>query len=85
MVTRESDGWVALQHRNSNAATVQMESDGTVYSFVPQHNVSLAWVNPIHVAQLLQVQAKICCGKTANKFEYASQTNVCLWETGNRC
>lgn len=84
-VTRESDGWIAIQHYNTNGATVKMDSDGTVYTFSPQHNVSMAWVNPIHVPALLEVQARICCGKTAKKFLYATQVNVCLWETGKRC
>lgn len=83
-VTRE-DGWVAVQHYTSNPATVMVESTGNVYSFVPQHNVSMAWVRPEDVNSILAVQARICCGKMRNKFLYASQINVCLWLTGERC
>jgi hypothetical protein len=82
-VTRE-DGWVALQHYTSNPAVVMIESDKTTYSFSPKYNVSLAWVRPEHVAQLLQVKARMCCGRQANKFVYASPSNVSIWQTGHR-
>lgn len=83
-VVRE-DGWIAIQHFTSNPATVQIEASGQVYTFSPQHNVSMAWVNPDDVPAILQIRARICCGKTKQKFQYASQVNVCLWETGERC
>jgi len=83
-ITRE-DGWVAIQHFTSNPVTVRIESTGNDYSFVPRHNVSLAWVRPEDVDSILKIQAKICCGKMKAKFLYASQMNVCLWETGERC
>lgn len=82
-VTR-ADGFIALQHRNSNPATVQMEADDTLYSFEPRFNVSLAWVDPKHLDTLLKVKAKTCCGKQDYKFIPASQINVNLWTTGNR-
>lgn len=83
MITRQ-DGWIALRHYNSNPATVKMEADGTLYSFVPKLAVSLAWVKPEHVDALLTVKAKICCGKQANKFHLANTMDIAVWETGNR-
>ena len=77
------DGLIALQHYNSNAKSVPM-SDGTVYSFTPQHNVSLAWIQEKHVPEMLNKRAKICCGKTKPLCFPASQVNVNIWETGNR-
>ncbi len=81
---KNSDGLIALRHYNSNPATVKMEVDKSLYSFVPRLSVSLAWVKPEHVNALLQTQAKICCGKQANKFRLANEMDVGLWETGTR-
>lgn len=83
-IVKRADGFVALQHRNSNPATVRIESNGHEYTFVPQYNVSLAFVAPEDVEPLLHVLARICCGKMDYKFTYASQINVNLWSTGNR-
>lgn len=76
------DGMVAMQHYNSNSWSVQ--AGDTPYTFVPKHNVSLAWVKEEHVNQLLSVQTKACCGKQQRRFFLASQVNVNIWETGNR-
>lgn len=84
MVKRKSDELVAIRHYNSNGATVRMAEDGTVYSWVPRSAVSLAWVQEKHVGALLAVQAKICCGKKANKFQLANEMSVSVWETGDR-
>jgi hypothetical protein len=84
VIVRPSDGYVALQHRTSNPASVKIESNGHTYDFIPQHNVSLAWVDPQDVGPLLLVRARICCGKTDYKFRYATQINVNLWQTGDR-
>lgn len=83
-VVRPEDGFVALQHRTTNPATVKMDANGHTYNFVPQHNVSIAFVSPEDVDALLKVKAKICCGKVANKFYLATQINVNLWSTGDR-
>jgi hypothetical protein len=75
-VVRE-DGYVGLQHRNSNGA---MEKVGdTAYTWIPKYNVSLCWVAPEHVDFLLRAMAKICCGKRSKKFFLASLINTNLW------
>lgn len=81
MVTRE-DGFVAIQHYNSNPKSVQVGN--TVYNFTPQHNVSLVWADPKDVNSLLSMRASVCCGKTKPLCFPASQINVNLWTTGNR-
>ena len=82
MITND-EGYVALQHYNSNPKMVKT-ADGTTYNFVPQHNVSLAWVSPEHVDEMMSKQQKICCGKHTKLCFIASQTNVNIWNTGNR-
>ena len=82
MVTR--NGLVALQHYNSNPCTIQIKEDNKSYSFVPKLNVSLAFVEPEHVDKLLQLRAKMCCGKQQNKFFLASEINTNLWQYGSR-
>jgi len=76
------DGYVALQHRNSNGA--QHKAGDTIYTWAPKHNVSLCWVAPEHVQFLLGEMARICCGKTSKKFFLAGIINVNLWEKGVR-
>lgn len=86
MTTR--DGKVALQHRTTNPVTVQIDGTDRVYTFVPQNNVSLAWVEEQDVNRLLAIKEKSCnCGNgaKAQKFFLASDINVCLWETGTLC
>jgi len=83
MVTRE-DGFVALQHFTTNGFAVRIEADDVTYNFIPQHNVSMAWVHPNHVPILLKEMAQICCGKQKQRFEYASEINVNIWTTGDR-
>jgi hypothetical protein len=78
MVIRD-DGYIALQHYTSNGISVRIAADNITYTFVPQHNVSLAWVKPQHVPELLREKARICCGKQKNRFDYASEINVNLW------
>lgn len=83
-VTNE-DGWVALQHWNSNPRTVQI--DTVYYVFAPQHNVSLAFVRPEHVDRILAVEEKSCnCGggRKRNSFQLATPINYSIWRTGTR-
>jgi hypothetical protein len=81
---KNSDGLVALQHYTTNPRTVKIDRDGTLYSFVPKMNVSLAWVKEEHVPDLLAFRGRICCGKKGNMFYLASQINVNLWTYGTR-
>ena len=86
MVNR--DGKVALQHTSTNPAVVQIEGTDVVYYFTPRHNVSLAWVDEQYVEKLLSIKTQSCnCGGGAqkNKFMLASETNVCIHETGTHC
>jgi len=82
MIKRD-DGMVAMQHYSSNGWTAKM-NDGTIYTFVPKHNISMAWIKEEHVNQLLSVLTKACCGNKQRRFYLASQINVNLWETNNR-
>ena len=85
MFVTNADGWVALQHYNSNPRTVQI--DDVYYVFTPQHNVSLAYVRPEHVDRILAVLTKSCnCngGRKRAEFLVASQVNVNVWTTGDR-
>lgn len=78
MVSR--DGKIAIRHWNSNP--VAQVVGGTVYHFVPQHGASIAWVDEKDVPVLLNIKASICCGQKRNKFDYATELAVKVWETG---
>ena len=80
MVVRE--GKVAIRHWNSNP--IAQYVNGNLYHFVPQYGASIAWVAEQDVSALLAMKANICCGRTRQKFEYATDTAVRVWETGHQ-
>lgn len=80
-VVRE-DGYIAVQHRNSNPTAIKV--NGTVYQFSPRLNVSMAWIAPADLPQVMNEIARICCGQSGKKFHLASIINVNLWEKGTR-
>lgn len=79
-----TSGYVAVQHYNANGWTVKIESDNITYTFVPRHNLSLAWIKEEHLGKVLSIRRKGCCGTNPQRFHLASQINVNLWNTGNR-
>ena len=76
------NGYVAVQHYSSNPWAVHF--DDTTYHFVPQHNVSLAWIKEEHLNKILSITRKACCGTNPQRFHLASLINLNLWETGDR-
>ena len=85
MVVRD-DGYIAVQHRNSNPTNHRVRDDDhdTYYVFQPRKNVSMAWVAPEHIDNVMAEMARICCGKKSKKFLLASLINVNLWTYGTR-
>ena len=79
---KNDDGMIAVQHFTSNGFNVQIGD--AVYIWTPKYNISMAWVQEVHLSQILNIRTKHCCGKKRNRFFLASQTNVCLWMTGKR-
>lgn len=77
MVTNEA-GQVALRHRRQTDKHVRL-GDGTEYVFVVQRHVSIAFVDPKHVDQVLRI-TRNCCGNS-NKpiFTYASESDIRIW------
>jgi len=76
------DGKVAVRHWNSNP--VAQVINGNLYHFVPQHGASIAWVEESDVPALFTLKATICCGHTKQKYDYATETAVTVWETGHQ-
>ncbi|MHA2246910.1 MAG: hypothetical protein ACXADY_18340 [Candidatus Hodarchaeales archaeon] len=76
------DGMVAVQHYTTNGWTVKVND--TVYTWMPKHNVSLAWVKEEDLSKILSIGTRGCCGGKRKRFHLASLINVNLWETGNR-
>ena len=74
------DGLVAIRHYNSNPSSVSI--NGNSYTFIPKFGISLAWVNPNDVSQILSIKVSSCCGKEQLRFAYASGNAVKVWETG---
>ena len=75
------DGLVAMRHYTSNPSLVEVS--GRQYQFSPSYNVSLCWVSPDDVAQLLSMSANVCCGRTIKKFRIANQNDVSIHTSGH--
>jgi hypothetical protein len=79
------DGYVAAQHTNTNGANVKVLN--TIYVFVPQYNVSMAWIAPEHIAKVLSVKTSSGCncgGGEKLKFALSPLINVNLWSGFDR-
>jgi hypothetical protein len=70
---------VAMQFYQSVPKVVQVK-DGTVYGFMVQNNISLAWVHPDHVQQILTTKRSCCNGRSSVQFFIASEIAVRLWQ-----
>jgi len=72
---------VAIRHWNSNGSTEVIGDK--VYTWVPKHGVSLAYVEEEHVPILLAKRAKICCNQVKAKYSVASPGAISVWEKGS--
>ena len=71
-------GEVAMSFFQELPKVVRMP-DKTQYVFRPQHNVSIAFVRPEHVDEVLR-HVHICCGgHKRNAFKFPNMGNVRLW------
>jgi len=77
------DGFVAMQHINTNGANVQI--GGVTYVFIPTRNVALSWVAPEHIGRMMEVKTRACCGnRNKQKFVLASLINTNIYVYGSR-
>jgi len=86
-MVKNEEGLIAVQHYSSNPWDVEVKRSGQpskIYNFRPSHNVSMAWVTQEDLDKILAITVKACCGKHQKRFFLASQTNVNLFETGDR-
>lgn len=75
------EGKAALNHYNSNPATIEMP-DGHTVDFIGQWGVALAWVDPQDVPYLLEVKIPACCNRKRLLCSLATQEAVNVWLTG---
>jgi len=75
MITNEN-GEVAL--RSYQTVQKLITVNGRSYVFVPQHNISLAWINPEDVSTVLNIK-RGCCGNKNPYFRYANQHDIDIW------
>jgi len=68
---------VAIKHRNANQKRVMMR-DKTNYVFVPHANIALAWVNDLHVNEVLSIKGG-CCGGKKPIFFMANESDIRRW------
>lgn len=76
-------GQVALKYYQPAQVLAQQTPTGAGYVFQPKANISLAWVAPDDVGNLLQRKAGCNCGgKKRQAFSYANESDVRRWENG---
>ena len=76
---KNENGDVAITYFQEIHKPVRM-GDGTRYQWSVKRNVSLAWVNPKHIDQVL-AKTRSCCGGQRKRgvFRLSSQQEVNLW------
>jgi len=83
----DAAGRVAVVHmrgQNLNPAPRQVQAaPGVVYAALPRNNISLAWVAPQHLDQVLKAMAG-CCNKKRPAFALATEQMVRRWTNGGR-
>ena len=61
----------------------QVTVSGYTYVFVPQHNITLAWIKDKDVQSVLSVK-RGCCGGKKQQFFLATETDIRRWASGGR-
>lgn len=74
----DENGWVAMHFFQELPKRVQMP-DGTMYQFVPKANISIAFVRPEHVEEVLKHKHRCCGGNVNVAFRFPNLHNVRLW------
>jgi len=80
MITND-DGWIALKHRQPTQVLTKKTPSGHDYVFVPKANISMAWVRPDDVDNLLARKSG-CCGNKKKSYTYANEDDVRRWTNG---
>lgn len=73
------DGWIALRYYQSTQVLVQKTPSRHDYVFVPQANISLAWIRPEDVDNILARKKGCCGGHKRNSYLYANENDVRQW------
>ena len=75
---------VALKYYQPTQVLVKATPSGKEYVFVPKANISLAFVDPGDVDNLLGRKAGCNCGgsKRQQAFNYANEDDTRRWENG---
>ena len=83
MITNPA-GQVALKYYQPAKVLAQQTPTGAGYVFTPRANISLSWVEPGDVDNLLQRRAGCKCGGGRKKqaFSYANEDDVRRWQNG---
>lgn len=76
MITNEN-GEVAL--RAYQVVRKYVAVNGHEYVFVPQHNISLAWIQLEDVNSVLSIKRECCGGSKNPYFRYANQHDIDIW------
>ena len=69
---------VAMKHYNSNPRIIRC-NDNTIYQFEPKRQISLAYVDERHVAELLTAMGG-CCGNRRLLFSRATDDDIRKFE-----
>lgn len=78
-------GQIALKYYQPSQVIAQnLPSGKDGYVFIPRANISLAWIDPQDVANLLDRRGGCNCGGSQKQraFEYANESDVRRWTNG---
>lgn len=75
---------IALKYYQPAQILVQGTPTGKEYVFVPRANISMAFIDPDDVANLLGRRAGCNCGgsKRTPAFDYANESDIRRWNNG---
>ena len=81
-MVKNEQGQIAIAYYQPIPETVQIGD--SIYSFIIQRAVSMAWINEEHVADILRITKTCCGGSKHNIYRYATDSQVNVWSGKGR-
>lgn len=72
------DGWIAIKYYQTQQVLTRGTPSGNDYVFVVQANISMAWVRPEDVDNIMARKAG-CCNHKRQAYYFANEDDVRRW------
>lgn len=76
---KNQDGWIALKYYQPQQVLVTRTPSRHDYVFVVQANISLAWIRPEDIDNILARRKECCNGHKRLTYLYANEADVRRW------